>query len=91
MQSVPTALYAAVFLLVTIAYSFFQTAIARESGEDEASKPKLRAAARRNWFTALIYATAIPAAWLHPACSLALILGVSLLYFAPDAAKRIGH
>jgi len=37
----------------------------------------------------LLYALAIPAAYLHPAISLALILGVSLLYFAPDAVKRV--
>jgi hypothetical protein len=42
----------------------------------------------RNWIAMLLYAVAIPAAYLHPAISLGLILGISLLYFAPDAVKR---
>jgi hypothetical protein len=48
-----------------------------------------RESKRRNWIAMLLYALAIPAAYLHPAISLALILGVSLLYFAPDAVKRV--
>jgi hypothetical protein len=46
-------------------------------------------ARRRNWIAMLLYALAIPAAYLHPTISLGLILGVSLLYFAPDAVKRV--
>jgi uncharacterized membrane protein len=88
MAPLPTALYAANFLLVTIAHSFFETAIARQSIQDQQLKAKLRAKSRRNWFAALVYSLAIPAAWLHPALSLALIVGVALLYFAPDAAAR---
>ena len=91
MAPLPTALYAANFLLVTFAHSLFETAIARQSVQDPQLKSKLRSAHRRNWFAALVYSLAIPAAWLHPACSLALILGVSLLYFTPEAGKRIAH
>jgi uncharacterized membrane protein len=89
MAPAPTALYAANFLFVTFAHSLFETAIARQSVQDQQLKAKLRSANRRNWFAALVYSLAIPAAWLHPACSLALILGVSLLYFAPEAGKRV--
>jgi hypothetical protein len=34
-----------------------------------------RESKRRNWIAMLLYALAIPAAYLHPAISLALILG----------------
>jgi uncharacterized membrane protein len=89
MQLVPTALYAAVFLLVTLAYSFFQWAIARQSRHDPEIVAKLQAATRRNWIAAFFFALAIPAAWLHPGLSLALILVISPLYVAPEAVKRI--
>ena len=49
----------------------------------------MRAALRRNGIAAILYALAIPAAWLHPAFSLALIVGVSLFYLAPDAMKQL--
>jgi len=47
-----------------------------------------QAATYRNWIALLLYAVAIPAAFLHPAVSLALILVAALLYFIPNAVKR---
>jgi uncharacterized membrane protein len=91
MAPLPTALYAAVFLLVAIAYILFQTSISRQSKEDLDLKKKLQAAWRRNLLAALLYAVAIPAAWLHPAISLTLVFGVCLLYVAPEAVKRISR
>jgi uncharacterized membrane protein len=89
MNSFTTALYAVVFLLITVAFNLFQAAITRQAGEEAELKALVRAARRRNWIALLFYALAIPAAYLHPAISLGLILGVSLLYFAPDAVKWV--
>jgi uncharacterized membrane protein len=87
MNSFTTALYAVVFLLITIAFNLFQGAVTRQSGGEAGLQAMVRAARRRNWIALLCYTLAIPAAYLHPSISLALILGVSLLYFVPDAVK----
>ncbi len=87
MNSFTTCLYAVIFLLITIAFNLFQSAITRQSGEEAELQAMVRAAKRRNWIALLCYTLAIPAAYLHPAISLALVLGVSLLYFVPDAVK----
>ena len=89
MNSFTTALYAVVFLLITVAFNLFQLAITRQMREGAEPKSMVQTAKRRNWIAMLLYALAIPAAYLHPAMSLGLILGVSLLYFAPDAVKRV--
>jgi uncharacterized membrane protein len=89
MNSFTTALYAVVFLLITVAFNLFQLAITRQMREGAEPKSMVQTAKRRNWIAMLLYALAIPAAYLHPAISLGLILGVSLLYFAPDAVKRV--
>ena len=91
MDSFTTALYAFVFMLITIAFMFFQGAIARQAEMTSAEKALVKTATRRNWIALLLYAVAIPAAYLHPAISLALIFGVSLLYFVPEALKRTGR
>jgi uncharacterized membrane protein len=91
MNSLTTALYAVVFLLITVAFNLFQRAITRQAGEEAGLKALVRAASRRNWIALIFYALAIPAAYLYPAISLALILGVSLLYFVPDARGKVAH
>jgi uncharacterized membrane protein len=91
MDPLPTALYALVFLLITVAFKLFQTAIARQAGEEADLMALLRAARRRNRISLLGYGLAIPAAYLYPAISLVLILGVSLMYFVPDARGKVAH
>jgi uncharacterized membrane protein len=88
MQPFPTALYAGVFLLITISFKLFHTAVVSQSEQDDLLRIKVRAVKRQNWIAMVVYALAIPAAYLHPAISLALVLGISLLYFAPDRTRR---
>jgi len=90
MNSFTTALYAVVFLLITVAFNLLQSAITRQSKEHAELQATVQAARRRNWIALVVYALAIPAAYVNPVISLALILGVSLLYFVPDAVKRLG-
>jgi uncharacterized membrane protein len=88
MQPFPTALYAGVFLLTAVAFNLFHRAVVRQSDDASQFKAKIQAARHRDWIAMVVYALAIPAAYLHPAIALALILGVSLLYFAPDKTRR---
>jgi uncharacterized membrane protein len=88
MNSFTTALYAVNFLLITLAFHLFQWAITRQLAEEAELTRMARAATYRNWIALLLYALAIPAAFLHPAVSLALILVVAFLYFIPNSVKR---
>jgi len=85
MDPFTTALYAGIFLLITIAFMFFQKVIASQFQGDTRLMLMDRAARRRNWIALLSYTAAIPAAWIQPALSLAIIVAVSGLYFVPEA------
>jgi uncharacterized membrane protein len=87
-DSFATALYAGIFLLVTVAFMLFQNTIARQFGTDAKLRAMDRAGRKRNRVALVLYAVAMPAAYLHPAVSLAIIVGVGALYFAPDALKQ---
>jgi hypothetical protein len=80
-------LRAGIFLLVTIAFMLFQNMIARKFGTAEL-RAMDRAGRKRNWIALISYAVAIPAAHLHPWVSLAIVVGISALYFVPEAMKR---
>jgi hypothetical protein len=43
------------------------------------------AARKRSWISFVVYASACLLAWVHPAISLGMIIGMSLLYIVPDA------
>jgi hypothetical protein len=47
-----------------------------------------QAAAKRNWIALAACAIAIRGVDLHPAVSLAIILGIAALYFVPNALKQ---
>jgi uncharacterized membrane protein len=85
-----TALYAGIFLLVTVAFILLQKVIARQFGSDPELQAMDRAANKRNWIALVAYGAAIPAAWLHPAVTLLIILLIAAAYFIPDAFSRKG-
>jgi uncharacterized membrane protein len=89
LSSFTTALYAGIFLLITLAFMLLQKAIALQFGSNAELRAMDRAATRRNWIALGAYAVAIPAAYLHPAVSLVIIGGISALYFIPDVVKWI--
>ena len=81
--SVPTALYGVVLLAAAIAYVILQRAIIRAQG------PGSRLAAAlghdlKGRISPLLYAVAIPAAFLTPWISDALYVSVALLWLVPD-------
>jgi hypothetical protein len=68
----------------------FQKSVSRQLDDPEI-QAKDRGAVRRNWLAARLYAIAIPAAYIHPAISLALIITNARLYVVPDAFKAAGR
>jgi uncharacterized membrane protein len=85
-----TALYAGIFLLVTVAFMILQKVIAGQFGSSAELIAMDRAASKRNWIALVAYGAAIPAAYLHPAVPLVIILGIAAAYFIPDAFSRQG-
>jgi uncharacterized membrane protein len=83
LNAFPTAIYAGVFLCVTLAFMFFEYATRESSGgavhRDRPNDPSTW----RNWVALALYAVAIPAAYFHSAISLALIFSVAIIYCVP--------
>jgi uncharacterized membrane protein len=80
---VPTAAYGVILLLAGIAYLLLQHAILRQEGPDST----LAAAVgrdRKGKTSLLIYAIAIPAAFLHPWMAGALYVAGVLMWLVPD-------
>jgi TMEM175 potassium channel family protein len=79
----PTAVYGAILLLAAIAYLLLQHAILRQEGPDS----MLAAAVgsdRKGKISPLIYAIAIPLAFLHPWMAGALYVVGALMWLVPD-------
>jgi TMEM175 potassium channel family protein len=79
----PTAVYGVILLLAAIAYLLLQQAILRQEGPDST----LGAAVgrdRKGKISPLIYAIAIPVAFLHPWMAAALYVVGALMWLVPD-------
>jgi uncharacterized membrane protein len=85
-SSAPTSVYGVVLLASAIAYYILQRTIIRSQGAHSV----LAAAVggdRKGKLSPVLYALAIPAAFVHPAISGALYVAVALIWLIPD--KRI--
>jgi uncharacterized membrane protein len=81
--SVPTALYGCVLLMCAVSYTTLQTAIIREEGRDS----QLAIAVgrdRKGIVSMMLYASAIPLAFVHPWIADALYIVIALVWFVPD-------
>ena len=81
---VPTALYGAVLLLAAASYSILENAIIAEQGPDGRLA---RAVGGRDWkekLSLLLYAAAIPLAFVHPWISIAIYAAVAITWIVPD-------
>ena len=79
----PTAVYGGILLLSAVAYTVLQTTIIRAEGSDS----KLARAVGRDAkgkASIVLYAAAIPLAFVQPALSMALYVLVSLIWLVPD-------
>lgn len=81
--SLPTALYGAVLIMCAVAYTILQSAIIKEEGEGS----RLAAAVgrdRKGIGSVLLYASAIPLAFVHVWLADALYVVVALIWLVPD-------
>ena len=90
--SVPTAMYGAVQLCAAIAYYILQTTIIRAQGPHS----MLGAAVGRDLkgkISPLVYAAAIPLAFVHQAIADVLYVSVALIWLVPDRRieSRVGR
>ena len=88
----PTAAYGAILLRAALAYLLLQHAILRQEGPDST----LRAAVGSDWkgkTSLLIYAVAIPLAFLRPWMAGALYVAGALMWLVPDPRieRRVAH
>jgi len=80
-----TALYSAVLLLPGIAIVPLRAAVATQVKDEAAYRAIWTRAVRKNTLTILLYAAAVPLAFVHPAISLMLGFAVAAVYFIPNA------
>ncbi|MFZ6873456.1 TMEM175 family protein [Undibacterium sp. Di27W] len=81
--SAPTALYGLVLLMSAIAYFILQQQIIATQGNDSL----LKKAVGSDWkgkLSPVTYATAIPLAFWYPLLSMALYVGMALIWLIPD-------
>jgi len=79
----PTAVYGAVLLMSGLAFLVLEKAIIRHQGEHS----KLKAAVgndAKGRASAILYATAIPLAFVHQAIADVIYVGVALMWLVPD-------
>lgn len=82
-SSLPTALYGAVLIMSAAAYTILQTAIIREEGRDS----RLAVAVgrdRKGIGSLVLYASAVPLAFVRPWIADVLYLTVALIWLVPD-------
>jgi uncharacterized membrane protein len=82
-DSVPTAGYGVVMLLAAIAYYLLQSAIIASQGSDGALARAL-GSDRKGKASPIIYATAIPLAFVSSWIAISLYVLVALIWFVPD-------
>jgi uncharacterized membrane protein len=81
----PTATYAALLLACAIAFMILRENVSgelREVGRFELMRTQAR---RKNLISIGLYAVSVPAAYLHPAITMALAFTVAGIYFLPEA------
>jgi uncharacterized membrane protein len=88
----PTAVYGVILLLAAIAYLLLQHAILRQEGPDSTLGSAV-GSDRKGKVSPLIYAIAIPVAFLHPWMAGALYVVGALMWLVPDRRieRKVSH
>lgn len=81
----PVAVYAAVFVIVDLAYFAFERAVIRQADPDDFPERARRLALRRTLGTIAIFAAAVPVALVAPWLAFALICAALAFYLRPAA------
>lgn len=87
-EPMPTALYGVVLLMAGLAYVILQQAIIRDQGEGSL----LRRAVHKDIkgkASAVLYAASVPLAFVSPWISVAIYIGVAVMWIIPD--RRIAR
>jgi uncharacterized membrane protein len=84
----PVALYGVVLLMAGIAYFILTQALIRRHGRDS-DLAKAVGRDRKGKVSVLVYAVAIPLAFVYPGLACALYVAMSILWVIPD--RRIEH
>jgi len=79
----PVASFGVVLVLAAISYDLLERSLIRAEGEDSGVKRALGGRAKE-LISTLLYVTAIPAAFLSPYISVAIYVGVSIIWIIPD-------
>jgi uncharacterized membrane protein len=79
-----TALYAGVQCCAALCYRALWASISRHHRGERDFQGVMRAAKRKNLVGVAIFAAAVPVAFFHPYCTLAMTFMVAALYFIPE-------
>jgi uncharacterized membrane protein len=80
----PTATYAALLTTCAIAFLVLRESVNQELRDDERFDLLRDQARRKNYISIGLYALSVPAAYLHPAITMALAFTVAGIYFLPE-------
>ena len=88
-EAVPTATYGAVLLFAAIAYTILQTVLVRERAGSNQVLSQAVGSDLKGKASLLLYAVAIPVAFVNTWISIAIYVIVALIWLVPD--RRIEH
>lgn len=83
LAALPTAVYGAVFLLAAIGYWILVNTIIAQEGPESSLRAAIGSDVKGK-ISIVIYATAIPLAFVHPVIAGALYIAVAAIWLAPD-------
>lgn len=83
MEAVPVALYGAVLLMCSIAFTLLGRALLARQ-EPDARLAQVFGKGRKNWLSMLLYALAIPLSLWYPPLGTLIYVLVAALWFIPD-------
>jgi len=79
----PVASFGLVLIGASTSYLILEQTLIRADGEDSRVKRAVGGGAKE-WISFALYTAAVPAAFLSPYISIAIYVGVSILWFVPD-------
>ncbi|MBV8907603.1 MAG: DUF1211 domain-containing protein [Sphingomonas sp.] len=80
----PLASFGIVLVAAAMSYDQLERALIRAEGGSESGVQKALGSRMKEWMSALLYAAAIPAAFVSPYISVAIYVGVSIMWIIPD-------
>jgi uncharacterized membrane protein len=79
----PVASFGVVLVFAAVAYQCLERALIRAEGDESAVKRALGSGSKE-WISSTLYLVSIPAAFVSPYISVAIYVGVSIMWIIPD-------